>query len=104
MAARALSTASVSFGLVSIPVKLFTTVRSDSTIRFNQLDKNGARLKQQYISSQTGEVVSAHVIARPDEGVVTHRDTSENRGVRADRDAIAEADISGPPVTMPMKS
>ena len=57
MAARALSTAAVSFGLVSIPVKLFTTTRSDSTIRFNQLDAHGARLKQQYVSSKTGEVV-----------------------------------------------
>ncbi len=64
MAARALSTAAVSFGLVSIPVKLFTPNRSESTIRFNQLDSNGARLKQQYISTKTGEVVPKEEIQK----------------------------------------
>ena len=57
MAARAQSTAAISFGLVSIPVKLYTTAESSTTIRFNQLDSHGARLKQQYISSKTGEIV-----------------------------------------------
>ncbi|MDX1569642.1 MAG: Ku protein [Xanthomonadales bacterium] len=57
MAARAQGTAAISFGLVSIPIKLYTTAQSSSAIRFNHLDPNGARVKQQYISSKTGEVV-----------------------------------------------
>lgn len=64
MAARALSTAAVSFGLVSIPVKLFTPNRSESTIQFNLLDSHGARLKQQYISTKTGEVVPKEEIQK----------------------------------------
>ena len=57
MAARAIATAAVSFGLVSIPVKLFTTVKSDSSIRFNQIAPDGSRVKQQYVSASTGEIV-----------------------------------------------
>jgi DNA end-binding protein Ku len=58
MAARAIGTATLSFGLVSIPVKVYTGTRSEAGISFNLLEgKTGARVKQQYVSSQTGEVV-----------------------------------------------
>lgn len=58
MPARAIGTATISFGLVSIPVKLYTTSESGSDISFNMLhDACGSRLKQQYICSKDGEVV-----------------------------------------------
>jgi len=51
MAARAIASATVSFGLVTIPVKLFpATQPAGSGISFNLLHKEcGSRLKQQYI-------------------------------------------------------
>ena len=58
MAARAIGTATLSFGLVSIPVKVFSTTVSEGDYSFNLLEKKtGSRLKQQYISQQSGEVV-----------------------------------------------
>lgn len=48
MAARALGSATISFGLVSIPVKLFTTSESGRQISFNWLHQCGSRVKQQY--------------------------------------------------------
>jgi DNA end-binding protein Ku len=58
MPARAIGTATISFGLVSIPVKLYTTAESSGDISFNMLhDACGSRLKQQYICSKDGEVV-----------------------------------------------
>ncbi|MCK6461569.1 MAG: Ku protein [Planctomycetes bacterium] len=58
MAARAIGTATLSFGLVSIPVKVFSSTVSEGDYSFNLLErKTGSRLKQQYISQQTGEVV-----------------------------------------------
>jgi DNA end-binding protein Ku len=48
MAARALGSATISFGLVSIPVKLFTTSESKGQIHFNFLHQCGSRVKQQY--------------------------------------------------------
>ncbi len=57
MAARAQGTAAISFGMVSIPVKLYTTAQSTAAIRFNQLGPDGARVKQQYISAKTGDLV-----------------------------------------------
>ncbi|WP_354684656.1 Ku protein [Cupriavidus necator] len=57
MAARSLASLSLSFGLVSIPVKLYTATESSSAVRFNMLTKDGSRVKQQYISEQTQQVV-----------------------------------------------
>ncbi|HYV41713.1 MAG TPA: Ku protein, partial [Thermoanaerobaculia bacterium] len=50
MSARAIGTANISFGLVSIPVKLFSAANSSSGISFNMLHARcGSRVKQQYI-------------------------------------------------------
>src|SRR5215472_9674024 len=50
MSARAISTGSISFGLVSIPVKLYSTNQPAVGISFNLLHKkDNTRLKQQYI-------------------------------------------------------
>ena len=60
MAARPIGSATISFGLVSIPVKLFSTVDSTRTIRFNYLSDDGtqvSRVRQQYIRATDGEVV-----------------------------------------------
>ena len=57
MAARASSSATISFGLVSIPVKLYAATQS-KTVRFNMLEpKDRTRVKQQYLNATTGEVV-----------------------------------------------
>ena len=57
MAARAIASGVISFGLVSIPVKLYTAASSEQA-RFNMLDaRHGVRIKQQYISSADGKVL-----------------------------------------------
>src|SRR5213595_2836699 len=49
MAARSIATLTVSFGMVSIPVKLFSATEASRAISFNLLHKGcGSRLKQQY--------------------------------------------------------
>lgn len=50
MAARSLASLSLGFGLVSIPVRLYSATESASTVRFNLLSKDGSRVKQQYVS------------------------------------------------------
>ncbi len=57
MAARAIASGTISFGLVAIPVKLFSTADTTKAVRFNYLSKDGSRLKQQYIRASDGEVV-----------------------------------------------
>jgi DNA end-binding protein Ku len=57
MAARAIGSGTISFGLVAIPVKLFSTVDTTKAIRFNYLTEDGSRVKQQYIRQTDGEVV-----------------------------------------------
>jgi DNA end-binding protein Ku len=65
MPARALSAATISFGLVSIPVKLYSAAESKAALAFNQIHKkDGSRVKQQLISSRTGEVVPREEIVK----------------------------------------
>jgi len=57
MAARSIASLSLSFGLVSIPVKLYSATESSATVRFNMLASDGSRLKQQYVSEKDQKVV-----------------------------------------------
>src|SRR5262245_2674283 len=50
MAARSIASLTISFGMVSIPVKLYSATEASKGIHFNMLHKAcGSRLKQQYI-------------------------------------------------------
>ena len=57
MAARSIGSGTISFGLVAIPVKLYSTVDTTKAVRFNYLSKDGSRLKQQYIRASDSQVV-----------------------------------------------
>jgi DNA end-binding protein Ku len=58
MAARSIASLTLSFGLVSIPVKLYSATESSATVKFNLLAKDGSRLKQQYVSEKDQTVVA----------------------------------------------
>jgi DNA end-binding protein Ku len=49
MAARSIASLSLSFGLVSIPVKLYSATESTGGVSFNLLHTCGSRVKQQYL-------------------------------------------------------
>jgi DNA end-binding protein Ku len=56
--ARAIAGATISFGLVSIPVKLYAATQASAGVSFNLLHKKcGSRLKQQYICPRDNEIV-----------------------------------------------
>jgi DNA end-binding protein Ku len=59
MPARSISTATISFGLVSVPINVYSSAESKSSVSFNMLHKKcNGRLKQQYICPKDGgEVV-----------------------------------------------
>jgi DNA end-binding protein Ku len=49
MAARSIASLTLGFGLVSIPVKLYSATESAGGVSFNLLHKCGSRVKQQYL-------------------------------------------------------
>jgi DNA end-binding protein Ku len=58
MSARPIAAGTISFGLVSIPVKLYAASDASAGVSFNLLHgADGARLKQQYICTKDGEIV-----------------------------------------------
>src|SRR6266404_5025153 len=65
MAARSIASLTVSFGMVSIPVKLFSATEASRAISFNLLHKTcGSRLKQQYICVKEEVAVAREDMAK----------------------------------------
>src|SRR6476646_1491145 len=65
MPARNLGSATISFGLVSVPVNLFSSSESSAAISFNMIHtKCGSRLKQQYICAKEGMGVEKDEISQ----------------------------------------
>jgi DNA end-binding protein Ku len=64
MPARPMASATISFGLVSIPVNLYPSSESKSAVSFNMLhDSDHARVKQQLVCTKDGETVERdHIV------------------------------------------
>jgi DNA end-binding protein Ku len=80
---RAIWSGAISFGLVNVPVKLYSAV-SKKTVRFHQLhEESGARISQKRVDSTTGEEVAYDDIVKgyelsPDSYVVVTPDELES--------------------------
>src|SRR2546427_5439605 len=65
MSAHAIGSATISFGLVSVPIKLSWPGEPTASVSFNWLHKtDGSRLKQQYFCPKDGEVVDKEGMIR----------------------------------------
>ena len=88
--ARPTWTGTISFALLSVPVKLYTAQRPKD-ISFNQLERStGARIKQKRVSSVSGEEV-------PGDEIVKGYDLGGGRYVTVEQDeldALAPRDAS----------
>ncbi len=88
--ARATWSGAISFGLVNVPVKLFTAVRSHD-VHFTQLHEGThARVRRRRVDEETGEEVPADEIVKgyevaPDEYVVVDPDELDELDPEASR-------------------
>ena len=83
MAARSLASITVTFGMVSIPVKLYSATQASAGISFNLLHGAcGSRLKQQYLCAREGIVAGAMYCAASRSEPVS--------GLRHSIDAVSE--------------
>jgi len=79
---RAIWTGSISFGLLNVPVKLYSAV-SSRQIRFRELrEKDGSRVRHRRVAEEDGEEVAYEEIVKgyeiaPDQYVVMTRDELE---------------------------
>ena len=73
----------ISFGLVSVPVKAYTAAR-DHTVHFNQLDRDtGSRVRHLNVSEQTGDEVER-------DDIVLGYEVSDGEYVTFERDELDE--------------
>ena len=65
MPPRPIASANISFGLVSVPVSLYSASESSANVSFNMLHKKcGTRLKQQYVCPKEDVVVEKDDVAK----------------------------------------
>ena len=65
MAARSIASLTIAFGLVAIPVKLYSATVGSERLRFHLLHaKDGSRLKQQYVCLEEEQVVGREEIVK----------------------------------------
>ena len=65
MPARAIGTSTLTFGLVSLPVKIYSTAESSQKVSFNMIWKErGVRVRQQYVDPADGAVVPKDEIVK----------------------------------------
>lgn len=57
MAPRPIASATISFGLVSIPCQLYSSSENRHKVRFNFLSPSGTRVRQQYVDAKSGELI-----------------------------------------------
>jgi DNA end-binding protein Ku len=83
--ARAIWSGAISFGLVNVPVKLYSAT-SPKTVRFHQLSsKTGVRIRQQRVDPSTGEEV-------PYEEIVKGYEITPDRYVRVEPEELDALD------------
>jgi DNA end-binding protein Ku len=83
--ARALWSGAISFGLVNVPVKLYSAT-SPKTVRFHQLSaKTGARIRQKRVDESSGDEV-------PFEDIVKGYELAPDRYVMIDPDELEALD------------
>ncbi|MEP6995081.1 MAG: Ku protein [Acidobacteriota bacterium] len=84
MSARPIASGTISFGLVSIPVKLYAASNASAAISFNLLHgKDASRLKQQYICTKDGEIVPRDEMVKGYEFSKDHYVTFTNEELKA---------------------
>lgn len=83
-----MSAGTISFGLVNIPVKVFSASDSSGRISFHQLHAtNRVRLRQQLFDPETGEVV-------PREQIVKGYEYAKDQYVVVDEDELAALELA----------
>lgn len=79
---QAIWTGSISFGLVTVPVRLVSATKSQD-VRFNQLEAaTGSRIRYRRVSEQTGEEV-------PNDQIVKGYELENGHYVLLDNDELA---------------
>jgi DNA end-binding protein Ku len=96
LAPRPLSTGSISFGLVTIPVRLYPATQPSAGLGFHLLHaKDGARLKQQLVCEEDGEVVPRSEVIKGYEFEKGHYVTFEPKELKAlDQEATHGIEIA----------
>jgi DNA end-binding protein Ku len=67
MAARSIASLSLSFGLVSIPIKLYSATESSAAIHFKLMSAAGSRVRQQYVTDAPAAAEEQAVDEEPQE-------------------------------------
>jgi len=108
MAIRSIASLSLTFGLVSIPVKVYLATESSAAIKFKLMAASGARLRQQYIEA-AAPVVEVGPTATSGDRDAGRREVSDRGDAKPEGPALrfrpsllpADADPADAPPVVP---
>lgn len=81
MAARSIASLSLTFGLVSIPVKLYSATESSSAVKFKLMGPGGARVRQTYVADALpAELADSEPAPAPEPAPASSRSRAAARG------------------------
>ena len=90
---RAIASLTLSFGLVSIPVKLFSATEASSAVRFKLMRADGVRVRQQYVSDVLTDERPERVTSTPSN---PKRSSREDSPLLAQSSYVRELRAAGP--------
>ena len=108
VAIRSIASLSISFGLVSIPVKVYAATESSAAVRFKLLSRGGARVRRQYVADPSEPPLvledvdedpgpEARPNAREDERAASREGGRDERRAAASPAAAASAPLPAEP-------
>jgi DNA end-binding protein Ku len=81
VAARSIASLSLTFGLVSIPIKLYSATESSSAVKFKLMGPGGARVRQTYVADALpAELPDPESAPAPEPAVAPSRSRAATRG------------------------
>lgn len=101
MAVRPIASLSISFGLVSIPIKVYSATENSAAIRFKLMASGGERIRQQYVTDSTPTAPEDPAIEEA--AAAPQRPASKSRGAVSKIVALSSPrrEVAPPPSEMP---
>ena len=92
MAARSIASLSLTFGLVSIPIKVYSATESSAAIRFKLMAPGGARVRQQYVTDEPASLAPP-ALAEPTDGEPTDSAVSDPSQAKRSRSGTSSSKV-----------
>src|SRR5215218_856415 len=99
VAFRSIASLSLSFGLVSIPVKVYSATESSAAVRFKLLSRGGQRVRRQYVAADDEPALQDEEVGAPVAAASASHAAPPSAAARATAAGALPASAVAPPTS-----